>query len=438
MSVSPEYADFLARKHLKAIDVGFAKIPPLNPSLFAHQRVTTEFLLKRGRGAAFLDTGLGKTLIQLDWSRVVAARTHKPVLILAPLAVAAQTVHEGERFGIHVIHCQSGTDVKQGVNITNYHKLHKFDDIEFGGVVLDESSILKSFDGATKNALCERFARTPFRICCTATPAPNDHMELGNHAEFLGILSMREMLSRWFINDTSTASQNWRLKGHAREAFWRWVSSWAISCCLPSDLGCSDKGFILPPLEFRRHVVSVDLTEDRNGALFRMPGLSGISLHAERRRTIAQRAPQIAALVNRSTETWLVWCETNYEADAVRPMIPGAIEVRGSDSPEIKETRLVDFSEGRARVLITKPRIAGFGLNWQHCANMIFAGVGFSYESLYQAIRRCWRFGQLRPVNVHLFMAETEIAVWDVLSAKIAAHENMKQSMRKTENADLL
>lgn len=424
------YAQFLARKTTAAEAGGMVTIPPINPQLFPHQRDGVEFALRIGRAAIFYDTGLGKTLVELEWARIVAAHTGRPVLILAPLAVAAQTVREAAKFGIEAKHVHDASEVINGVNVTNYHKLHKFDAAVFGGVVLDESSILKSFDGTTRNMLVDAFDRCQFKLAATATPAPNDHMELGNHAEFLGVLSMREMLSRWFVNDAATASQNWRLKKHAEAGFWSWVASWSISCGMPSDLGHSDDGFVLPPCEMIRHVVETDLTLDRGDTLFRMPKLSATSINKEKRRTMGARVDALAKLVNGSAEPWVIWTETNFEADLVGASLPGAIEVRGSDKPEDKESRLIAFSEGSARVITTKARIAGFGLNWQHCARMAFVGVGFSYEGLYQAIRRCWRFGQKRPVQVHIFMAETEGAIWDVLQRKMADHDRMKAAMR--------
>lgn len=424
------YAGFLARKTPRPAFAGLKRIPELHPSLFPHQRDVTAFALETGRAAEFLDTGLGKTLSQTDWARVVAEHTGRPSMIWAPLAVAQQTAREGARFGIDVRVCRSGADVGPGVNVANYERLHLFDPDAFGGVVLDESSILKSFAGRTRNALVKTFEATPFRLCCTATPSPNDHMELGNHSEFLGWLPMMDMLHRFFVNDTSTASQEWRLKGHAVGPFWDWVSSWARCVSKPSDLGYSDEGFALPPLELHHHVVAVDLTQDRGGQLFRLPEMSATAHHAEKRRTAAARAEQVAALVSAEpNEPWIIWCDTDYEADLLQAVLPGAIEVRGSHSAEVKEERLVAFSTGNERVLITKPSIAGFGLNWQHCARVAFAGLSYSYEAFYQAVRRCWRFGQKRPVLCHVVMAETEGALWQTISRKADSHEAMKAEM---------
>src|SRR3990167_2036472 len=393
------YAAFLAQKAASVSLSGIADVPPLNDSLFPHQKKGVEFALRLGRSAMFYDTGLGKTAAQLEWARIVAAHTGKPVLILAPLAVAAQTVREGVRFGIAVTYAREAENIRSGINITNYDRLDKFDPSMFAGIVLDESGILKSFTGKTRIALVNAFAGTPFRLCCTATPAPNDHAELGNHAAFLGIMDMREMLSKFFINDTSTASQEWRLKGHAVKPFWEWVSSWAICCGKPSDLGFSDDGFALPPIDYHRHVVATDRTIERGENLFRIPEMSATSMHREKRLSANARADLIAGLVNRNGETWIVWCDTNNEADALTARIPDAMEVRGNMDADEKEGRIIKFCEGGARVLITKPSIAGHGLNLQHCANMAFIGLSFSYEAFYQAVRRIWRFGQTRPCN---------------------------------------
>lgn len=425
-----DYAAFLARKSLMLPPAGLDDIPDIHPGLFPHQRDSVEFALRRGRSALFLDTGLGKSRAQSEWARIVAEHTGGDVLILAPLAVAAQTVREAVEIGVAITHCREPADVRPGINITNYDRLDRFDCSRFAGVVLDESSILKSFDGATKRLLVDRFRATPYRLACTATPAPNDHMELGNHAEFLGLMQANEMLQRWFINDTSTASQSWRLKGHAVEPFWDWVASWAFCVSRPSDLGYPDEGFALPELRLIREMVDTDLSVNTAGALFRMPEMSATSYHAEKRLTIAERAARIGALIAAEPhEPWLVWCDTDYEADAIRAAAPSLMEVRGSQTSDEKERRLVAFSTGGHLHLLTKPKIAGHGMNWQHCARVAFAGLSFSYEQFYQAVRRCWRFGQTRPVHVHICMAETELALWDVISRKQNDHDEMKSAM---------
>lgn len=428
------YEAFLASKAPRVEPAGFEpRADLIPPDLFPFQRAIVEWSTRQGRAAVFAECGLGKTAIQLSWAAQVHAHTSQPVLILAPLAVASQTVHEGERFGVDVRYVRSAAElamVPTPVAITNYERLDRFDLSAFGGVVTDESSILKSFMGATKQALIERCAAIPYRLACTATPAPNDHMELGNHAEFLGVLTSHEMLARWFINDTSTFG-TYRLKGHAVESFWDWVSSWAVCCGVPSDIGpFSDDGYVLPELRTHLHVLDADVTTDRGEHLFRIPDLSATSIHRERRMTLHERAARVGELVAAEPgEPWIVWCETDYEADALRAAIPDAIEVRGSHPLERKEGSLDAFATGDARVLISKPSVCGWGLNWQHCARVAFVSATYSYESFYQALRRCWRFGQGRPVDVHVVMASTERGVWDVLARKRDDHERMKVEM---------
>lgn len=424
-----DYSGFLASKGQLAPQLGFsAKVD--SPHLFPFQRACVEWALARGRAALFADTGLGKTRMQLTWAAHVVAHTGGRVIILAPLSVAQQTAREASAIGISVTVCREAEDVRDGVNITNYDRLDKFDAGQFVGVVLDESSILKAFMGATKTALVNAFMGATYRLACTATPAPNDHMELGNHSEFLGILSGSQMLTRWFINDATTFG-TYRLKGHAVAPFWDWVTSWARCVGVPSDLGdYSDDGYVLPPLHLHRHAVRVDVTGERGDQLFRTPELSATSFHAERRRTVGDRAAKVAALVEAEPEeSWIVWADTDYDADELLRLMPYAADVRGSHKLEVKEARLAAFGSGEARVLVTKPSIAGFGLNWQHCARAAFVGPSFSYEAFYQAVRRNWRFGQKREVHVHVVFATTEASVWDVVSRKSDDHGAMKSHM---------
>lgn len=429
------YQDLLARKRVSFEPRGLARVPALNDKMFPHQAHTTEFLLRSGCGAAFLDTGLGKSLVALEWGRVISEHAGKPVLMLAPLAVGPQHQREAEKFGIEAEY-QREPGRRVPIVITNYERVDKFDLDQFAGVILDESSILKSFTGATTRKLIEAFKRMPYRLACTATPAPNDHMELGNHSQFLGAMESREMLSRWFINDTSDASQSWRLKGHAVTSFWDWVASWARCVSRPSDLGFSDDGFVLPELIETTHRVGVDLTEgateDRDGQslMFRAVEASATSIHREKKITVDARADAIAQVVaGDAGEPWVIWCDTDAEADALTSRIGGAVEVRGSMKPEQKEERLIAFAAGDVRVLVSKPRICGYGLNWQHCARMAFVGMSYSYEAYYQAIRRCWRFGQSRPVAVHIALADTEQPIFDAVRLKAKAHEMMKAEM---------
>ena len=431
-----DYRGMIAAKRIAFVPRGMATIPSLNPALKDHQRHAVEFALKAGCAALFLDTGLGKTLCALEWGRVVVEYTGRPVLMLAPLAVAAQHEREAVKFGIDAKAVREPDEITTPrVYITNYDRLSKFNADDFAGVILDESSILKSFHGATTKALIATFKDTPFRLCCTATPAPNDHAELGQHSEFLGVMSQSQMLTRWFIHDSADTG-NWRMKGHAVQDFWNWVSGWARCVSKPSDLGFDDTGYDLPTLDLKRHIVEADRSldagaeKDGQARLFRMPDTSATSIHREKRMTTDARANVIAALIAKEPdEAWVVWCDTDYEADALADRIPGAVEVRGSMSPEVKEANLTMFSTGQVRVIITKPSIAGFGLNWQHSARMAFVGLSFSYESFYQAIRRCWRFGQTRAVNVHVACADTEESIWQIVSRKAGDHDAMKLEM---------
>tara|TARA_R110000822_G_scaffold21722_10_gene68743 strand:+ start:1042 stop:2460 length:1419 start_codon:yes stop_codon:yes gene_type:complete len=431
------YHDLLANKRVSFEPRGLASVPALSDKLFPHQRHSTEFALRAGCSAMFLDTGLGKSFCALEWGRVIVEHTNKSVLMLAPLAVGPQHQREAEKFGIDAHYVRDPAEIKgTGIWITNYERLDKFDASQFAGVILDESSILKSFTGATTRALMAAFADTPYRLACTATPAPNDHMELGQHCQFLGVMDSNEMLARWFLADQTNMGK-YRLKKAAVAPFWEWVASWARCIAKPSDIGLDDAGFALPDLVMHQHIVasdrSIDCGEEKGGQgrLLRMPETSATSIHREKRLTVEARAEKIAAMVAAETEEpWIVWCDTDYEADALTDRIPHAMEVRGSMRQEVKEERLIAFSTGKARVIVTKPSIAGFGLNWQHCARQAFVGLSFSYESFYQAVRRSHRFGQTRPVHVHVAMADTEKAIWDVIKRKSGDHESMKGNMR--------
>jgi hypothetical protein len=435
MSIKP-YLELIDAKRIAFIPRGIADLPALSPALKDHQRHAVEFALRAGCAALFLDTGLGKTLCALEWGRVVVEHTGRPVLMLAPLAVAAQHEREAVKFGIDAKSIREPDQIDGArIYITNYDRMSKFDPDQFSGVILDESSIIKSFSGQTTKALIAAFKHTPFRLCCTATPAPNDHAELGQHSEFLGVMSQSQMLTRWFIHDSADTG-TWKMKGHAVKDFWNWVASWARCVSKPSDLGFSDDGYNLPALNMQRHIVEADRSidtgaeKDGQARLFRMPDTSATSIHREKRMTTDARADVIAALVAKEPdEAWVIWCDTDYEADALASRIPGAVEVRGSMSPELKEANLTAFSTGQARVIITKPSIAGFGLNWQHAARMAFVGLSFSYESFYQAVRRCWRFGQARPVDVHVACADTEESIWQIVSRKAGDHNAMKTEM---------
>ena len=405
--------------------------------LFDHQRHGVAFALRFGSAGLFYDTGLGKTGMELVWGDQVARRTNRPVLMLCPLAVAAQHHAEAEKFGIEATVSRDGSvPASACVAITNYERLDRIDPADWAGVILDESSILKSFTGKTTRKLCEAFSRTPYRLAATATPAPNDHTELGQHADFLGVMRAPEMLARWFIADQANMGR-YRLKRPAVRPFWDWVASWGRCVSKPSDLGFDDAGFDMPPLHLERHVVEADRCVDagvdrKDGqfSLFRMPDMSATSVHREKRLTSRARAQMLAHIVSgEPDEPWIVWVETDYDADAVRAVLPDAVEVRGSMTVEMKEERLRAFSDGSVRVLLTKPSIAGFGLNWQHCARMAFMGLSFSYEAFYQAVRRCWRFRQVREVRAHVVCADTEEAIWRVVNRKAGDHDAMKIEM---------
>lgn len=382
-----------------------------------------------GNGIWCHNTGLGKSFIELEFARQCAEETGKPSLILTPLAVAGQMIREGKKFGIDARQIREQHEVGSGVMVANYERLAKLDPQSFGAVVLDESSILKSYAGRTRAMIQDAFIDTPYKLAATATPSPNDHTELGNHAEFLGVMRQQEMLSKWFINDTSTASQDWRLKGHAVEDFWSFVASWSRCATLPSDLGGDDAGYILPDVDRRIHTVAADRMEKvADGMLFRIPEMSATSFHEEKRLTLKQRCEMAADLATHDKPV-TVWCETNDESTTLAKMIPGAIEVRGDLDPDEKERRLLGFADGEYRAIVTKPKLAGFGVNWQHCSHAVFASISFSYEQHYQAVRRSHRFGQSETVRNDIVISDTEASIWDVINVKSKKHDEMKRRM---------
>lgn len=418
------YEAFIAAKSASAAFDGVSGAE-ISERLFPHQRDLVRWALGKGRAAIFADTGLGKTLMELEWARVVSE--YGRVLVLTPLAVAQQTVREASKFGIAgVEYCREDTGAR--ITVANYEMLHAFDASRFTGVVLDESSILKSFAGATRTALIQAFKSTPHRLACTATPAPNDHTELGNHSEFLGIKTRTEMLAEYFVHDGET-TQEWRLKGHAQNAFWRWVCSWGAIVRKPSDLGYDDGGYALPPLRTHEHVIAVDHSDAKAaGRLFLDDARSLSDQRATRRATMEKRVAKAAELAA-GDEPCLIWCELNDEGNALEAAIADSVQVSGADTAEDKAARLLGFADGDHRVLITKASVAGFGLNLQRCARMVFVGASHSYEQTYQSIRRCWRFGQTRPVDVHIIRAETEGAVLANLRRKEADAARMSEEV---------
>lgn len=422
-----EYKEFLQNKKAIDPDTGFTfDKAKLNDHLFDFQRDIVAWALKRGRACIFADCGLGKTIMQIEWAHRVNIHTEKPVLILAPLAVSTQTIAEGKKFGIDIRHLEEEREC--GIVITNYERLHKVTLSDYSGIVLDESSILKSYTGHIRTQVIDESRIIPFRLACTATPAPNDFMELGNHAEFVGSMLRTEMLSMFFVHDGGE-TQKWRLKGHARSEFWKWVCSWAVMIRKPSDLGYSDDNFHVPKLKTHSIIVSVDEYDCADGLLFRMPASSLQERQKERKLTVNDRAVESARLANNSNEQWLIWCNLNDEAAHIKAMIPDSVEVSGADSEASKVEKMMGFTSGKYRVLITKPKIAGFGMNWQNCYNMAFVGLSDSYEQYYQAVRRCWRFGQKNEVNAYIITASTEGAVVENIKRKERDAQNMAMEM---------
>jgi len=424
------YDEFIKNKIRKAQEYGFEP-NTINAPLFEWQKQVVEWAIRKGRAALFEECGLGKTLQQLEWAHQVSIYTEKPVLVLTPLAVAKQTESEATKFGYTAkVVSESSEITRPGIYITNYDKLDHFDDVVFGGVVLDESSILKNFTGKTRRRLTDRFADTRFRLCCTATPSPNDYTEFGQHADFLGVCSPMQMLATYFVNDTFNTG-DWRLKKHAETTFWEWVSSWAACISKPSDIGFSDDGYDLPKLNLETIIVDVDEVEGASeGEMFRISTLSATTMHKELRMTAQQRVDEVANLVNNSDESWIVWCNTNLESDMLKKAIPDAIEVKGSDTAKYKENAANGFVSGEHRVLISKSGIFGYGMNWQHCRNVAFVGLSYSFEDFYQALRRSYRFGQKREVNAYIVHATTEGAIMKTIKRKISQHEEMQSQMK--------
>lgn len=428
MAEKMNYADFLARKAILDPPTGLEIVPELPGALFPFQRDITAWALKRGRAAIFAGTGLGKSFMELAWADAVHRVTGKDILHLAPLAVSAQMVREARKFGLPAAHVKSQAECLPGDNVTNYHKLEHFDLSRFGGVILDESSILKSETGHYRNALIQACARIPFRLAATATPAPNDYMELGNHAEFLGVMSYTDMMATFFTHDGSE-TQKWRLKGHAENEFWKWMASWAVMLRKPSDLGYANDGYDLPPLNQIAHIVAADYAPNLDtGTLFPMQAHTMSERLAARRGSVEDRVAK-AVEITPSDRPFVWWCNLNSESEALARAIPGAVETKGSDSDDVKERKIADFIEGRTRVLVSKPAVCGFGMNFQFCADTGFVGLNDSFEQIYQAIRRFWRFGQTKPVNVHFISSEIEGAVVANIKRKEEDAERMAAAM---------
>ena len=425
------YEEFLESKSKATFDSGFEiNENDLNINLFLFQKFIVKTALKKGRYAIFADCGLGKTLMQLEWANQVNKNTNKPVLILAPLAVSGQTISEGDKFGIEISKAKELNN--QGIVIINYEQIENIDCSEFAGVVLDESSILKNFDGETKKKIIDTFYHTKYKLACTATPSPNDPMELGNHAEFLNIMSRNEMLAMYFVHDGGETSK-WRLKGHAVKTFYSFVSSWSIMLSNPSNIGFPMDGYDLPSLNIKEKQIKTD--NRNNGLLFNDTAISAIDFNNELRLTKLERMDEVVNIVNNSNENFIIWIKQNEEGELLRKLIPDAVEVKGSDLPEYKEKMLLGFAKNEFRVLITKTKIAQFGLNYQNCRNQVFASLDFSFEGLYQAIRRSYRFGQKKEVNIYLITTDTMQNVIQSIKNKQSQFEQMQKEMELSMNS---
>ena len=417
------YQKFLEAKKITINASGFEPTK-INDVLFDFQRDIVRWACKKGKSCIFAGTGLGKTFMQSEWGRLVYEHTGENVLIVAPLAVSVQTVEEAKKIGIDVNLCKEPSDIQPGINITNYERVEKFADCNFGAVVLDESSILKSHNGQTRTAIIERFKETPYKLACTATPAPNDYMELGNHAEFVGVMTREEMLAMFFVHDGGDTAK-WRIKRHAVDRFWQWVAGWAVMVTKPSDLGYENHGYDLPPLNINQVTVE---SAPVNG-LFAIEALTLVERRDARRASIDDRVNACAEIVKNNPGEWLIWCNMNEESVKLKNAIPGAVEVTGSDSNETKESRMHGFSDGTIKIMVSKPSICGYGMNWQHCNKIAFVGLSDSFEEYYQAVRRCWRFGQERQVDVYVITAQSEGAVVDNIKRKERDFEAMLSGM---------
>lgn len=420
------YDEFLKTKELSTIEAGI-DIPreQLNPALFDFQKDIVKWALLKGKAAIFSDTGTGKSFMQMEYAHQIVNHTGCRALIIAPLAVARQTQSEGAKFGIKSNVVRHQRDVKDGVSITNYEILDHFDTDTFDCVVLDESSILKSFTSATRNELIDRFQKTKYRLCCTATPSPNDHTELGNHAEFLGIMSRTEMLATYFIHDGSDTSK-WRLKGYGEKRFWEWAATWAVCVRNPQDLGYDIADYKLPDLNIIEHVCESQAGEYE---LFAKRAESLSERRAARKESMNDRIKKTAELVGTDNSSWIVWCDFNDESHALHSALSGSVEVVGSDDPDYKAQTAIDFSQDKIHILVSKPSIYGFGMNFQNCHNMIFCGISDSYEQFYQSIRRCYRYGQKHPVNIHIITSEKELNVLDNIKKKHEQLSDLQNNM---------
>jgi hypothetical protein len=435
MSTNAEYLKVLKKKAKSHTVSGFTvEETELNPLLFPFQKFIVKRALQCGKYAIFADCGLGKTFMQLEWARMVVQHTGKSVIILAPLAVVAQTIEEGERFGIKVKMFTEMSESSIGVFIANYEQLENVTTHIVGGVVLDESSILKDFEGKTKQLIIETFSKTPYKLACTATPSPNDPMELGNHAEFLDIMGRNEMLAMYFVHDGGETAK-WRLKKHSIESFYQFVGTWAIMLSKPQDIGFEMVGYDLPKLNFFDRQVTTEKRD--NGKLYNDVSIDATSFNSELKLTVVERLQEVIEIVNNSNEQFIIWIKHDEEGRILRNMIPGSIEVKGNDKPDFKKKHLLGFAKNEFRVLITKTKIAQYGLNYQNCHNQVFAALDFSFEGLYQSIRRSYRFGQNNEVNIYIVTVDTMQNVIESIRRKEKEFEKMQFEMAKAVNVNL-
>lgn len=438
MDTFDEYKEFLKGKKTKKTESGFSiETNELNPVLFDFQKFCVKRALEAGKFALFEDCGLGKTIQQLEWANQIILKCNVSVLVLAPLAVIGQTIKEGQKFGYSVNEINDMDDYENNndrIYITNYDNLDNIDVSFFGGVILDESSILKNFAGKTRNAIIDRFRNTPYKLACTATPSPNDTTEICNHAEFLDVMSRNEMLAMYFVHDGGSTSE-WRLKGHAEQSFWDFVSTWAVMLNKPSDIGYNDNGYNLPPLNVIEEMV---ITPKRdNGMLFNETAVSATDYHKELRATYQLRLDKVAEIVKNSNDNFIIWIGHDDEGKYLRSLLPDAVEVKGSDTKEYKKDKLLGFGKGEFRILITKLKIAQFGLNYQNCHNQIYASLDFSFEATYQGIRRSYRFGQDKQVNIYLVTTDTMTNVKSSFEKKQALFKEMQKSMTEAMNRNI-
>ena len=425
------YTEFIENKTFNHADYGFdVDESKLNPMLFDFQKHIVKWALKKGRCAIFADCGLGKTLMQLEWANQIYNMDRSAlILILAPLSVNKQTYQEGKKFNINVNICRSMDDVKTGINIANYEMLDHFDCSKFAAVVLDESSILKSYSGKYRTEIINKFNNTKYKLSCTATPAPNDYTELGNQSEFLNIMSRKEMLAVYFTHDGSDTS-NWVLKGHSETAFFEFLSEWSIWVSKPSDIGFKDEKFKLPKLNIINKTIGVDLTKNTGDMLFRIPDLSASNYYKEKKITIPEKIECLKKIIKENKDDqFIIWCDTNEESDIISKSIKKSVEIKGCDSIQKKEQATDDFKAGKINILVSKTSIFGFGLNFQNCNNMIFFGMDYSYENYYQGMRRIYRFGQKKACNIYVIIAETEKNILNVVLEKESRNEKIFENM---------